>query len=388
MKRQTVKKRIFISNILMILVTLVLVFVINIGVVKLYWESIEQEWKVSMETKADTADMEDMLEEWTLHQHTFYVMILADVLVCALVWILVSLFFAGDLVRQIRKPLDALGQGAKRIRENELTEEIHYQGDEEFEEICHTFNEMQAHILAEQEKNRKYEKARTEMIAGISHDLRTPLTAVRGTIKGILDGVAAEKEQQEKFLQTAYRRTGDMDSLLNQLLYVSKLETGNMPVNVQKTNLFSWISDYLERKRELFALEEVAFVKELEQVCEAALIDREQMGRIFDNLLENSRKYGGVKPLRITVTLEEKETGFLISFSDNGQGVPEEKLEFIFDQFYRADESRNKKEGNGLGLYIVKNLTESMGGRIWAENRQGFSVYMELPKGEQKDGRR
>ena len=95
-------------------------------------------------------------------------------------------------------------------------------GDAEFEDVCITFNHMQEHILREQEKNRKYEKARTDMIAGISHDLRTPLTAIRGTIKGLMDGIAATPEMQEKFLQAAYRRTGDMDGLLNQLFYVSK----------------------------------------------------------------------------------------------------------------------------------------------------------------------
>ena len=234
MKRKTVKRRIFISNTLMILVTLALVFVVNIGVVKLYWESVERDWQLSMQTMAGTIDVKD----WTLHQHSFYVLLLIDMLVCVLIWILVSLFFTGRLVRQIMTPLNALGQGAKRIRENKLTEDIYYHGDEEFENICHTFNDMQAHILLEQEKNRTYEKARTEMIAGISHDLRTPLTAIRGTIKGILDGIVKE-QQQEAFLQIAYRRTGDMDVLLNQLFYVSKLKTGNMPMNLQGSTFYS-----------------------------------------------------------------------------------------------------------------------------------------------------
>lgn len=386
MKRQTVKKRIFVSNALMILVTLLIVFVINIGVVKLYWEFIEQDWEASVETMADTASMEELLEDWTLHQQSFYVLFFADMVICAIVWILVSLYFTGGLVRQIMKPLDALGQGAERIRQNILTEEIRYQGDREFEEICTTFNDMQAHILAEQEKNRKYEKARTEMIAGISHDLRTPLTAVRGTIKGILDGVVKEPKQQEKFLNTAYRRTGDMDVLLNQLFYVAKLETGNMPVNLRQVNLFSWISGYLKEKRELLAGEPVEFTEELERVSQTVLADPEQLKRIFDNLLENSRKYGNVESLQIKILLKQREKGFLICVSDNGQGVPEEKLEFIFEEFYRADESRNKKEGHGLGLYIVKNLMESMNGQVWAENRQGLSVYMELPGGEANGG--
>ena len=111
------------------------------------------------------------------------------------------------------EPLDALAEGTKRIQENDLTQKIAYEGELEFENVCAAFNDMQESILAEQEKNRKYEKARTDMIAGISHDLRTPLTAMKGTLKGLIDGVASTPEQQEKFLQAAYRRTGDMDML-------------------------------------------------------------------------------------------------------------------------------------------------------------------------------
>lgn len=136
-------------------------------------------------------------------------------------------------------------------------------------------NDMQAHILEEQEKNRKYEKARTEIIAGISHDLRTPLTAIRGSIKAILDGVVREEKQKEKFLTTAYRRTGEMDVLLNQLFYISKLETGNMPLNTQKTDLFFWISEYIRGKRESLGTEEVEFNETLEHPAGEACIDRE-----------------------------------------------------------------------------------------------------------------
>lgn len=382
MKKQTVKKRIFISNACMILVTCFVVLFINIGVAKLYWESIEQGWLVSMTAGMNASQVEKLLEEWTVHQESFYILFLVDILICIVVWILVSMFFTKRLVGQIMKPLEALGQGAKRIRENNLTEDIYYEGEEEFEEICHTFNDMQAHILEEQEKNRKYEKARTEMIAGISHDLRTPLTAIRGSIKGILDGVVREDRMKEKFLQTAYRRTGDMDILLNQLFYLSKLETGNMPLHLQKINLFSWISKYIKGKCNTLDGEEVEFTEKLEEVTEIASIDTEQFQRIFDNLLENSRKYGNVNPVQIEITLKEKNDKFCIRFADNGQGVPNEKLPYIFDEFYRADASRNKKEGNGLGLYIVKNLIESMGGQVWAKNESGFAVYIELPKGE------
>ena len=144
-------------------------------------------------------DLDDFLESWTIHRNEFILLFGADGIICILVLLLISQIFTRNLEKNIMEPLDLLAQGADRIRHNDLTTEIRYVGDAEFEDVCITFNHMQEHILREQEKNRKYEKARTDMIAGISHDLRTPLTAIRGTIKGLMDGIAATPEMQEKF---------------------------------------------------------------------------------------------------------------------------------------------------------------------------------------------
>lgn len=382
MKEQTVSKRIFVSNAWMIGVTLALILLVNIGIVRLYWESVEQNWQISMEEMADSASIEDLLEEWTIHQKSFYILLMVDALVCIAILILVSSYFTGKLARHITSPLKELENGAKRIQNHVLTEPVTYQGDTEFEEICTTFNEMQEHILQEQEKNAKYEKARTEMIAGISHDLRTPLTAIRGTIKALLDGVVTQQEQQEKFLKTAYRRTEDMNVLLEQLFYVSKLETGNMPMHPQKMNLNLFLKKYIEEKRELLAEENINISGTLEEISDSIELDGEQLQRVLDNLLENSRKYAQVEDLKIAIDLKQTERAYNICFSDNGIGVPEESLKVIFEEFYRGDASRNQKEGNGLGLYIVKCLVDAMGGKVTGRNENGFVIDIEIPKGE------
>lgn len=378
MGKQTVKRRIFLSNALMVLVTLVIFLVINAIVIKVYSESIEQELKESMGNVVDDDDLEDMLEGFTVRRNEFILLFFADGILCIAALVIISQIFTKRLVNHIMEPLDALSDGARRIRNYDLTQDIAYSGDSEFENVCHTFNGMRKAILAEQEKNQKYEKARTDMVAGISHDLRTPLTAIRGTIKALLDGVASTPEREKKFLETAYRRTGDMDVLLKQLFYLSKLETGNMPLNLIAIEISDFIGSYVKGKRELLENEQIEIVADTKEITGCVSVDPEQLQRIFDNLLENSRKYGGVIPLKIKITLERKEGGFIIGFSDNGVGVPKEKLPFIFDQFYRGDESRNKKEGNGLGLYIVKYLIEAMGGSVRAENADGLIVYMEL----------
>lgn len=378
MGKQTVKRRIFLSNALMVLVTLIILLLINGGVIKVYSESIELELEQSMGGMVDEDGLEDMLEGFTVRRNEFILLFFADGTLCITVLVVISQIFTKNLVNHIMEPLDALADGARRIRNRDLTHNITYSGEIEFENVCHTFNSMRKAILAEQEKNRKYEKARTDMIAGISHDLRTPLTAIRGMLKALLDGVASTPERQERFLETAYRRTGDMDVLLNQLFYLSKLETGNMPLDFTVIEISDFVKSYVRGKRELLENEQIEIEADTKEVTGRASVDPEQLQRIFDNLLENSRKYSGVSSLKIMITLTKKKREFDICFSDNGKGVAEEKMPFIFDEFYRGDESRNKKEGNGLGLYIVKYLIELMGGRVRAENAGGLAIHMEL----------
>ena len=384
MGKRTVRRRIFLSNALMVLVTLAIFLVINVGVIKIYAEYVEEELRTSAEKIVNEDELHDLVEDFTIHKNEFILLFLADGVLCIAVLVIMSQIFTGNLVKHIMEPLDELAAGAKRIRENDLTEDINYSGDIEFENVCDTFNKMQKHILREQEKNRKYEKARTDMIAGISHDLRTPLTAIRGTIKGLMDGIASTPEKQDRFLETAYRRTGEMDLLLNQLFYLSKIETGNMPITLRKIEISSFIKNYAQAKQGLMEAEKEELVEETKGITEDVAVDPEQLQRIFDNLLENSRKYGEKVPLKMKIGLRKTPGGILIRFSDNGVGVPENKLPHVFDEFYRVDESRNKKEGNGLGLYIVKYLIEAMGGTVRAENEDGFVVSMELPLGERK----
>ena len=307
MGKQTVKRRIFISNALMVVVTLFILLMINSFVIKVYSESVEHELEDSIGDVMDEDGLEELLEGYTIRRNEFFLLFLADGIICIAVLVIVSQIFTRKLVNHIMEPLDALADGAKRTRRNDLTQDIEYSGDAEFENVCHTFNEMRGAILAGQEKNRKYEKARTDMIAGISHDLRTPLTAIRGVVKGLLDGVASTPERQKKFLETAYRRTGDMDILLNQLFYLSKLETGNMPFDFKTIEISGFIRNYVKGKQEILENGQAEITADIEEITGYVSVDPKQLQRIFDNLLENSRKYGNVTPLKIKISLERNK---------------------------------------------------------------------------------
>lgn len=379
MKKRSVKTWLFLSNAFMVLMILAIILIINVAFVKLYIVTVEKELTASAEALLEDEDvLSELMEEFGKKKETLIPMIWADIVLSFFALLLISLYFTRRLSIHIMHPLNELEAGAIRIQNNELTQDIVYSGEAEFENVCRTFNNMQADILAEQEKNRKYEQARTDMIAGISHDLRTPLTAIRGSLKGLLDGVAMTAEQKSRFLNAAYRRTGDMDVLLNQLFYLSKLETGNMPLTIQDVDIGTFIQDYVDAKKQQIINEHIEITADIENVQSLVQADPEQLWRILDNLVENSRKYADVSLLKINIKLSAIKGGVRLSVSDNGNGVPEDKLPYLFDEFYRVDESRNKKEGNGLGLYIVKYLTQAMGGAVWAENNHGFCVCIEL----------
>lgn len=276
------------------------------------------------------------------------------------------------------EPLQQLRQAAERVQAEQYAERIPYEGDYEFEQVCASFNDMQREIGKARRQQKEYEKARTDMVAGISHDLRTPLTAIQGTLKGLIDGVARTPEMQKKFLEVAFRRAVEMNHLLDQLFYFSKIETGNMPVHLQTVNWSEYLQCYLEKRRDLQE-EHVQYYLYQTGNDMASDIDVKEMDRILDNLVENSKKYAGCEELEISVNLRQKADRVYIWISDNGRGVPEDKLPHIFEKFYRADESRNETEGNGLGLHIVKYLTEAMDGEVTAKNNGGLEIRLDFP---------
>lgn len=294
----------------------------------------------------------------------------------------ISQLFTKSLVERIMKPIDQLMDAAKRIEEKNLEDPIVYAGEDEFVTVCTSFNHMQSYLFEEQKKNATYEKARTDMVSGISHDLRTPLTSVKGYIKGLKDGIANTPEKQNQYLDIAYAKACEMDVLLQRLFYFSKMETGNMPFYLQVTDLNEFIRKFVEGCKTDLETKGGSISFDTSGKIHRASIDREQMQRVLTNLVENSLKYANTGSLEIKISLTQEKQREVIVVSDNGSGVDPTKLPHLFEQFYRGDESRSKKnsEGNGLGLYIAKYIVEAYDGIITAENDKGLKIIISLPQ--------
>ncbi len=295
--------------------------------------------------------------------------------------LLLSLFFTRQMAWRVLRPLKALSNGAKRIESGDLSEPIVHKGKDEFAEVAAAFNHMQESLLEERKKTAAYEKARTDLIAGISHDLRTPLTSVKGYIKGLRDGVANTPEKQEQYLSIAYQKACDMDMLLQRLFFFSNLETGNLPMTFESHDLGNFIRRFADDMRAEFKNKNITLSTDITAVPHPVKIDAGQMRRVLLNLTENAVKYAETKPLSISITIWRERGMEHLQFADNGQGVPVSQLLHIFERFWRGDEARSPKDndGSGLGLYIVKYIIEAHGGFVTAKNDHGLVIEMRLP---------
>ena len=194
-----------------------------------------------------------------------------------------------------------------------------------------------------------------------------------------MDGVADTPERREKYLRTIYAKASDMSTLVDELSFYTKIDTNNIPYHFEKVRVNDYFLDCVEDNRPELELINVTLEYQ-SSVGEAVQVlgDREQLRRVMNNIIGNAVKYRGDKEFgKITVGLQEEDAMVRVTVEDNGQGISEQALPNIFERFYRADASRNSKQGgSGLGLAIVKKIIEEHGGSIWAESMVGVGTKL------------
>ena len=313
----------------------------------------------------------------------FYLTSTISVGISVIVIVLVSQIFTRKIFKRIIKPVDKLMEANERIKQGNYNELIEYKGEYEFEQLCDSFNNMQITLKEEKERDIKWQKTKQDMISGISHDLKTPLTSIKGYIKGIKDGVADSKEKQEKYLDVAYKKASEMDILIEKLLYFSRVENGQISYKLKKISAKKLIEQYIKSQEFDFKENGIEVITNLKSTDNID-VDIMQINRVFDNIIQNSIKYSNSSNLIIEINTKNENNSVVIEIKDNGVGIENSKLEKIFEEFYRADESRTKSniEGNGIGLYVCKYIIEKHKGTIKAKNDNGLKIIITLPKGD------
>ena len=285
------------------------------------------------------------------------------------------------IYRSVATPLVKLRKATQNIKDGNLDFVLDVEGTDEFAELCRDFEEMRRRLKESAEEKLVLDKENKELISNISHDLKTPITAVKGYVEGIMDGVADTPEKMDRYVRTIYNKTVEMDHLINELTFYSKIDTNRIPYTFSKLNVEDYFSD---------CAEEVGLELETRgiQLCYANYVDSdvqviadgEQIRRVIHNIISNAIKYmDRGKGMKGIIQIRVKDVGDFVQveIEDNGKGIAAKDLPYIFDRFYRTDVSRNSsKGGSGIGLSIVRKILEDHGGKVWATSREGIGTIM------------
>ena len=235
---------------------------------------------------------------------------------------------------------------------------------------------MRIRLKESTEEKIQYDKESKELISNISHDLKTPITAIKGYVEGIMDGVASSPEKLNKYIRTIYNKANDMDRLIDELTFYSKIDTNKIPYTFSKINVAGYFRDCVDEvgvELEARGVELGYFNYVDEDVM--VIADAEQLKRVINNIIGNSIKYMDKKQGIINIRILDVGDFVQVEIEDNGKGIGAKELPNIFDRFYRTDSSRNSsKGGSGIGLSIVKKIIEDHGGKIWATSKEGVGT--------------
>lgn len=296
-------------------------------------------------------------------------------MVCSLVFVVI--LTAGVLIiwiyQSILRPLNTLHAATDAMKEGNLDYSIEGDPEDEIGQLCVDFEEMRIRLKELIEVRLKYEEDTKELISNISHDLKTPITAIKGYAEGLMDGVADTPEKQAKYIKTIYTKAIDMSALVDELSFYSKIDCNTMPYTFTSINLHDYFSDCIDELTLDLEVKniEVIYINETDKSLKVSA-DAEQLKRVINNIVGNSVKYIGNREGQIKIQIKDIGEYVKVSITDNGGGIAAKDLPFVFDRFYRADTSRNStKGGSGLGLAIAKKIIQDHTGSIWAESEEG-----------------
>lgn len=373
----SVKKRLAYSNILMFLIPVAATMVTAIGALAVAFYAFKKFYLPRM--GLTMKELHEMGEQYE-HELKSFLLLVAGLCLVMLILLILAIvftnrFLTGFIFRRVAEPLDLLTDGVAHISRGDLDYTVSYNRTDEFAPVFEAFNEMVRRLSESAERSASEEQSRRELFAGISHDLRSPLTSVRAYTEALLDGVAKTPEDTKRYLTKIHLHEAEIEHMVEALFLYTKMELKDYPVHLQTLNL---------RTELLRICDDNPFDEHIEVdlsgvIPASVTADPFLLERIVLNLLDNSRKYRRGDTAHVRISAVPAEGGVTLSFSDDGMGVTEELLPRLFDPFYRTDPARNNPAGgSGLGLAIVREAVRHIGGRVHAENAPGGGLCIKI----------
>ncbi len=298
--------------------------------------------------------------------------------------ILILLFTSIMLTRWIQKgvfmPINQLNLAMQNITEGNFEYMLDTDSRGEIGELYRNYEDMRLRLKESIDEKMEAEKENRELVSNISHDLKTPITAIKGYVEGIMDGVADTPEKMDKYIKTIYNKTNDMDRLINELTIYTGIDSNRIPYHFHKINVADYFRDCVEEVGMDLESKDIKLnYSNLVSPETVIIADPEQIKRVVNNIVSNSVKYMDKtrNECEIDIRILDEIDSIRIEIEDNGRGIAAKDLGKIFERFYRTDASRNSaRGGSGIGLSIVKKIVEDHGGYIWATSKEDEGTCM------------
>lgn len=309
-----------------------------------------------------------------ISKSTLRKMILAFILVL----VFTSIILTRWIYSGILNPINQLNTAMQNIAEGNLEYMLATDEKGEIGELYRNYEDMRLRLKESTDEKIEHEQKNRELVSNISHDLKTPITAIKGYVEGIMDGVADTPEKMDKYIKTIYNKANDMDRLINELTTYSGIDNNRIPYTFRRINVAEYFGDCVEEVG--LDLESKNIQLNYEDLVEPStqiIADPEQLKRVINNIIGNSVKYLDKAKGVIDIRILDEVDSIRVEIEDNGKGIAAKDLPNIFERFYRTDASRNSsKGGSGIGLSIVKKIIEDHGGYIWATSKENEGTCM------------
>ncbi len=286
---------------------------------------------------------------------------------------ILQLYFLWRLEKRVFQPIASLNRGVQEIARGNYAVSIESNVENEIGLLIDSFNQMAKKLQASEILQQNYEENRKNLVANISHDLKTPIAAIQGYIEAILGGTARSSEKVEKYLKIIDYNIAYVNKLIDDLFLFSQLDMNKLDFHFEEVQIGAYMYDLMEEVN--LELEEkniqLSYTNLLEHEYSVP-IDPKRLYQAIRNIIGNAVKYGPDQGLLIKSDLYLQEGFIYLAIQDNGPGIPEDKLQHIFERFYRIDSERTKDlMSTGLGLAIARELIEAHGGKIEASSIEG-----------------
>ena len=384
------RTKLVISFVTMITIPTILTTAFIFGIARYQIGVIEHTYGITGEEYKDFAKSIRVLGDMPEIQQFIISACIAVVLILAFTAMIMMVWIYGSIISPIHK----LQEAAQNVEEGNLNFEIKPEKDDEMGRLMQAFEKMRIRLRDNAEEKLKSDRESKELISNISHDLKTPITAIKCYVEGIRDGVADTPEKMDKYIKTIYNKAIDMDRLINELTTYSGIDNNRIPYNFHRINVADYFGDCVEEVG--LDLEQRGIKLNYSNLVSpdtVVIADPEQMKKVINNIISNSVKYMDKPNGHIDIRILDEVDAIRVEIEDNGKGIAQKDLQKIFERFYRTDASRNSAQGgSGIGLSIVKKIIEDHGGYVWATAKEGegtcmhfvLRIYIELQPGGTK----